>query len=94
MCNSLRKVTFKLGCYEFHPDATPEEKAEMEALSKERNGYFHRWVDDVDTSRDIPYVKTMALVEDAEDGKVHIVETYNMRFTEDCNETDNNIPVK
>lgn len=81
MGNTLRKVTFTLGSYEFNPDATPAETAEMERISKERNGYFHRWVDDIDTSKDIPYVKTMALVEDPEDGLMHMVEYYNVRFT-------------
>ena len=52
----------------------------MEEYTKERHGYFHRWVDEIDTSKDIPYVKTMALVEDLEDGKVHAIETYNMQF--------------
>lgn len=81
MCNALRKVTFTLGSYEFNPDATPAETVEMERISKERNGYFHRWVDEVDTSKDIPYVKTMALVEDSEDGTMHMVESNNVRFT-------------
>jgi len=83
MCDSLRKVTFTLGHYEFHPDATSEENAEMNEFSKERNGYFHRWVEDVETSKDIPYVKTMALVEDFESGLVHMVEYTNLKFTED-----------
>lgn len=80
MCKSLRKVSFKLGAYEFHPDATPEEEREMLEFCKERNGYFHRWVDDVDNSKGIPYVKTMALVEETDKGEMHLVETYNMTF--------------
>lgn len=55
----------------------------MNEFSKERNGYFHRWVEDVETSKDIPYVKTMALVEDFESGLVHMVEYTNLKFTED-----------
>ncbi len=82
MCKSLRKVTFSLGRNEFHPDATPEEIMKMEEFSKERTGYFHRWVDDVDTSKDIPYVKTMALVEDDADGSIYMVEYHNLKFTE------------
>lgn len=82
MCNSLRKVTFKLMHYEFDPDATPDGEAETEKLSKEREGYFHRWVDDVDNSKDIPYVKTMALVEELENGSMHVVEYYNLTFKE------------
>ena len=74
MCINLRKVAFTLGHYEFFPDPTPQEEAYMNDLSKKRIGYFHRWVDDVDTSKDIPYIKTMALVEDIDDGKVYMVE--------------------
>ena len=80
MCDNLRKVTFRLGRYEYCPDLSPERIAEMEEYTRERHGYFHRWVEDVDTSKDIPYVKTMALVEDVEDGKVHTIETSNMQF--------------
>ena len=76
-------VTFSLGRYEFHPEATPKEKEEMNELSKKRKGYFHRWVDDVDTSKDIPCIKAMALVEDSEDGSVHMVEYYNLKFEEE-----------
>ena len=83
MCKTLRKVTFSLGRYEFHPDPTPKEEAEMEELSKERKGYFHRWVEDVDTSKDIPYLRPLALVEDIEDGSMHTVEYYNLRFSEE-----------
>ena len=83
MCKDLRKVRFSLGQYEFHPDADSKECAEMESLSRERIGYFHRWVDDVDNSKDIPYVKTMALVEDVVDGAVHMVEYCNMTFISD-----------
>ncbi|MBO4995105.1 MAG: hypothetical protein J6C78_03975 [Muribaculaceae bacterium] len=54
----------------------------MEELSKERSGYFHHWVDDVDTSKDIPYIKTMALVEDNADDSIHRVEYQNLKFSE------------
>lgn len=82
MCKDLRRVIFSLGNHEFIPDPTPKEKEDMEELSKERSGYFHRWVDDVDTSKDIPYTKTMALVEDNADGSVYTVEYYNLKFSE------------
>lgn len=80
MCKFLRKVKFFLGRYEFRPDTTPEEEAEMKEYSKEREGYFHRWVDNVDNSKDIPYIKTMALVEDSVDGALHEVEYANLTF--------------
>ncbi len=54
----------------------------MEKLSKERNGYFHCWVEDVDTSKDIPCIKTMALVEDCSDGKVYMVDYQYIKFEE------------
>ena len=73
MANILRKVAFTLGSYEFIPNPTPKEKDEMEEITKKRTGYFHRWVDDIDTSKDIPYIKTEALVEDIEDGKLYTV---------------------
>lgn len=82
MRNSLRKVSFKLKHYEFDPDTTPNQEAEMKRLSKEREGYFHRWVDDVDNSKDIPYVKTMALVEELENSSMHVIEYYNLTFKE------------
>ena len=82
MNKDLRRVTFTLGSYEFLPGLTPKEKEEMEELVKERSGFFHRWVDDVDTNKDIPYIKTMALVEDEADGSVYMVEYYNLKFLE------------
>lgn len=54
----------------------------MEDYSKERDGYFHRWVDDVETNKEIPYVKTLALIEDTADGKVYVVDFNNVNFTE------------
>lgn len=83
MCKDLRKVTFTLGSYEFLPNSTPREMEEMEELCKQRTGHFHRWIDDVDTSKDIPYVKTMALVEDSADGSVYMVEYSNLKFMEE-----------
>lgn len=81
MCK-LRKVKFRFGPYEFHPNSTEQERQEMEDYSKERDGYFHRWVDDVETNKEIPYVKTLALIEDTADGKVYVVDFNNVNFTE------------
>ena len=83
MGKNLRRVTFTLGSYEFIPNPTPTEEAEMEELTNERTGFFHRWVDDIDTSKDIPYIKTMALVEDSADGTVYMVEYHNLKFSEE-----------
>ncbi len=74
---------YLLECDGFNPDASPKELAEYECCSQEREGYFHRWMDDNETGKDIPYVKTVALVEDAESGKMNIVEYYNLRFVKD-----------
>lgn len=82
MCKHLRKVTFKLGTYEFYPDATKDQIAEMKERTKTRKGYFHRWIDFVDNSKDIPYVKTMALVED-NNGSMYKVDYCQIKFTED-----------
>ena len=81
MCDKLRKVTFRLGEYEFHPDEDSAGQDSMIDYSKERIGYFHKWVEDVDTSKDIPYVRTMALVEDSIDGKIYQIESYNLNFS-------------
>ena len=83
MCNKLRKVIFSLGTYEFIPDATDKEKQEMDERCKERHGYFHKWIEEVDSSKEIPFVKTMALVEEANNGKFHEVDIHNLRFTTD-----------
>lgn len=80
MCINLRKVTFSLGYPEFYPNQTPQEEAQMRELSKERNGYFHRWVEEVDTSKDLPFIKSVALVEDCENGKLYTVEYQNLKF--------------
>ena len=55
----------------------------MDEHCKERRGYFHRWVEVVDTSHDISFIKPMALVEDTETGKIHEVEHHNLRFSSD-----------
>lgn len=83
MCNNLRKIIFSLGTYEFDPDASPAQEEEMKELCRERRGFFHRWTEDVDNSKDIPFVKAMALVEDADTGQIHVVEYHNIRFTID-----------
>lgn len=83
MCVKLRKVIFSLGTYEFLPDATDKEKQEMDERCKDRRGYFHRWIEEVDASQDLPFIKPIALVEDADTGKIHEVEYHNLRFISD-----------
>ena len=72
MSEELRKVTFCIGYPDgFDPDAT-----------RERDGYFHKWVEEQDVSPQTgeAYTKTLALVEDAESGKVYKVETDLVTF--------------
>ena len=78
----MRKVTFTLGQPEHWPNMTDVEKQEMEELSKVRNGYLHAYTQDVDTSKDIPFAKTLALVEDLTGGKMHLVDPLHMSFVE------------
>lgn len=80
MCTNLRKVKFKLGFYEHYPNSTPKQKEENKDLTREREGFFHRWVDDLDTSKEIPIVIAKALVEDLEDGLIKLVDYYNLKF--------------
>ena len=83
MCNTLRKVTFSLVRDGYQSGLTHQEQADKEDLARERRGYFHKWVEEVDSSGDIPRIKPMALVEDAEEGKVYMTEYNNLKFTED-----------
>lgn len=83
MCNKLCNVNFSLGTYEYIPDVTDKEEQEMYERCKERRGYFHRWTEEVDASQDLPFIKPIALVEDADTGKIHEVEYHNLRFTSD-----------
>lgn len=80
MCDNLRKVTFRITPYEFNPDETPKELKEIEEQTKDREGYFHQWSSDVDTSKDLPYVKTVAIVEDADSGEVFVIDPENLQF--------------
>lgn len=79
MCINLRKVKFRLGQMSYEPDITDEELTVQENECQEQDGFFHQWVNDVDTSKDIPYVKTKALVED-KDGKLHEVDYCLLQF--------------
>ena len=81
MSKDLRKVIFRLGDYEFDPDLKEQEK--IEDLCKERHGYFHRWIDEIDNSEELPCVKALALIESDEDGKIYPVEYRHLRFVED-----------
>lgn len=76
----LREVRFQLLNYEYLPDARQAEIEEMNNLTKERMGYFHCWTNDVDTSKDLPFIKKMALIEDIETGEIHMVEYTKFKF--------------
>ncbi|MBD5215786.1 MAG: hypothetical protein HDS78_04625 [Bacteroidales bacterium] len=83
MCKELRKVLYKIRPYEQYPadyrEAHPEELKDFE----KRRGYFHRWVDDVDFSGDVPVTKPLAIIEDADTGKVELINYFCINFTED-----------
>lgn len=83
MSGELRKVTFCIGYRNgFDPDATEEERQHEFERTRERDGYFHKWVEESDVSPQTgeAYTKTLALVEDSESGKVYKVETDLVTF--------------
>ena len=83
MCNNLRKITFCLLKDGYLPNLLAAEEEKREDLLRERKGYFHKWVEDVDCSKEIPFIKPMALVEEVDSGKIYEVEYYNIRFSSD-----------
>lgn len=82
MKEKLRKITFSLAYYYFEPDLTDEQQKEQEEETRQRNGYFHKWVEESDISPQTqePYTKTLALVEDIETGKMYKVERDLIKF--------------
>lgn len=50
MKEKLRKITFSLAYYYFEPDLTDEQQKEQEEETRQRNGYFHKWVEKSDIS--------------------------------------------
>ncbi|MCH5328476.1 MAG: hypothetical protein J1E02_05605 [Coprobacter sp.] len=84
MKNDLRKVRFSLCQKQYRPDEDLQKK--NEELSRIRLGYFHRWIDDVDNSKEIPCIKAYALVEDADTGKIHPVDYWLLTFIDDFKE--------
>ena len=83
MCKELRKVLYQIRPYEHYPadyrEAHPEELKDFE----KRRGYFHRLVDDVDSSKEVPVTVQLAMVEDADTGKIQYVPQSCINFTED-----------
>lgn len=82
MKEKLRKITFSLAYYYFEPDLTDEQQKEQEEETRQRDGYFHKWVEESDISPQTqePYTKTLALVEDIETGKMYKVEPDLIKF--------------
>ena len=82
MKEKLRKITFSLAYYYFEPDLTDEQQKEQEEETRQRNGYFHKWVEESDISPQTQelYTKTLALVEDIETGKMYKVEPDLIKF--------------
>ncbi|MDE6702063.1 MAG: hypothetical protein K2K00_00110 [Muribaculaceae bacterium] len=71
----LRKVLFSQMKWELSLDN--DEQQTIDDLSKEREGLFHCWTEEVDNSKDIPFVKKMGLIEECETGKIREVD-YNL----------------
>lgn len=82
-CNEdLREVMFKVCEYEFNPDLTEEERRIQEDETRERNGFFHKWISVERRSAESGnFINvTCALIEDAETGKMYQVESHMMNF--------------
>ena len=71
----FRKVLFSQMKWELSLDE--KEQQYVDALAKEREGLFHGWTEEVDYSKDIPFIKKMALIEECETGKILKVD-YNL----------------
>lgn len=85
MTTDLRKVTFTLGVRQFRPNATPDERKEMEERTREREGYFHKWIEEsaIHPQTGKPYNQNLALVEDIETGKLHAIDYNLLTFKND-----------
>ena len=81
MKNVLRKVVYSLASPEYFPDEDLMQK-EIDETSRQREGYFHRWFDYVDTSGEIPCIKPLALIEDASTGKMEAIQFYFIQFND------------
>lgn len=70
----LRRVTFSLSQEQFYPDE--QEQDRMKELTKKREGYFHCLTNIEEQSPQSGNFreKTVALVEDAQTGKLHHVD--------------------
>lgn len=78
MRNQLRKVKYSFAKSEFYPDKDLQKQNEED--SREREGYFHGWIEVVDTSGDIPCIQPWALVENAETGKIEVTQYFLITF--------------
>lgn len=76
MNNCLLKVAYVQQRYGFDPDSTEEENAAAVEADKERNGYLHAWLADMEDGKAKPF----ALVEDEEDGTFHHVPEDGIRI--------------
>jgi len=65
------------------PALSPEEESKQQDLAGDRKGFFHKWVEEVDPSGDIPCIKPVALVEDVDEGRIYTIDYNNIRFVED-----------
>ena len=83
MCKDLRKVFYcRTAVPGLEPGLSEEQWQAMIEDAKVREGYLHCWTQEADTSGDVPVAKSVALVEDAEDGRIYPVEYKLLAFKE------------
>lgn len=66
----------------FRPGLSEEQWRAMIEEAKVREGYLHCWTQEVDTCADVPVAKSMALIEDIEDGRIYLVDYQLLAFKE------------
>ena len=80
MNRCLRKVLYSHAKPEFVNDSDLQKK--NEEMSRPREGYFHRWIEEVDTSGEIPCIQPWALIENAENGDMEVIPYFCVTFND------------
>ena len=72
---NLRRVIYNLKNEDYvEPGAFDVSEEEYNLYHEEKDGYFHRWADEIVFEDEEPFQRTYGIVEDAETGQVkHIV---------------------
>lgn len=83
MCKELRKVFYRRSVLPgYEPGLNEEQRKAILEDTKVREGYLHCWTEEVDSSGGIAVAKSVALVEDAADGRIYPVEYQLLAFKE------------